>query len=89
MKNSFNYSESICKSIIWSSYAHNFSGEEIEEEGFNPSSGLVYMALKNGIYICVNAYSSSENAFYQIKDKTEYLGFRRITDLNNFLLNEL
>jgi hypothetical protein len=89
MQNSFDYSQAKCKSTIWAAYAHNFSGEEIEEEGFNYSSGLVYMALKNGVYICVNAYSFSENAFYQIKDERECFGFRRIDDLNNFLLNEL
>jgi|688.fasta_scaffold295662_2 hypothetical protein len=89
MKNSFYYLEAKCKSIIWDSYANNFAGEEIEEEGFNHSSGVVYMALKNGVYICANAYSFSENAFYQIKDKREDFGFRRINELNNFLLNEL
>jgi hypothetical protein len=89
MENSFDYSQAKCKAIIWTAYAHSFSGEEIEEEGFNYSNGLVYMALKNGVYICANAYTFSENAIYQIRDEKEYLGFRRIEDLNNFLLNEL
>ena len=33
-------------------YAENCAGESIFEIGFNPSSGIVYIALENGISIC-------------------------------------
>jgi hypothetical protein len=49
---SFAYLESIGKSKIWQAYADNFAGEEIMQEGFNPNSGYVYIALENGISIC-------------------------------------
>ena len=82
---SASYTEAMGKSIVWASYAHNFSEEEIKEVGYNPSNGLSYIELENGIFICSNEGS---DAFYQIKDESEFLGFRRITELNNFLLNE-
>ena len=33
-------------------YAENSANETIEEIGFNPNSGYVYIALENGIQIC-------------------------------------
>jgi hypothetical protein len=51
MKNSFAYLESIGKSKVWAAYAENFANEEILEEGFNPNSGYVYIALENGVTI--------------------------------------
>ena len=83
---SFTYREAVGKSIVWASYAHNFSEERIKEIGYNPSNDLSYIELENGIFICS---SSGRDAFYQIRDEREWLGFRRITELNNFLLNEL
>ena len=92
---SFTYNEAVGKSIVWASYAHNFSGEEIKEVGYNPSNGLSYIELENGIFICSG---NERDAFYQIRDKKELMfsqystntweGWRRITELNNFLLNE-
>lgn len=79
------YEEAIGKSVVWASYAHNFSGEEIKEIGYNYSNGVSYIELENGIFICSN---SGRDAFYQIVDENEWLGMRVITDLNNFLLNE-
>jgi hypothetical protein len=52
MENSFAYLESIGKSKIWKAYADNFANEDILEEGFNPNSGYIYIALENGITIC-------------------------------------
>jgi hypothetical protein len=83
---SFTYWEAVGKSVVWASYAHNFSEERIKEIGYNPSNDLSYIELENGIFICS---SSGRDAFYQIRDEREWLGFRRITELNNFLLNEL
>jgi hypothetical protein len=51
MENSFAYLESIGKSKVWKAYADNFANEDIMEEGFNPNSGYVYIALENGITI--------------------------------------
>jgi hypothetical protein len=45
------YLEAVGKSKIWMAYAENFAGEEIMQEGFNPNSGYVYIALKNGVTI--------------------------------------
>ena len=39
MKNSFAYLDAKSKAIVWRTYAENFSGEEILEEGFNQNSG--------------------------------------------------
>jgi hypothetical protein len=82
---SFTISEAVGKSVVWASYAHNFSEERIKEIGYNPSNDLSYIELENGIFICS---SNGHDAFYQIRDEREWLGFRRITELNNFLLNE-
>jgi len=82
---SFTISEAVGKSVVWASYAHNFSEERIKEIGYNPSNDLSYIELENGIFICS---SNGRDAFYQIRDEREWLGFRRITELNNFLLNE-
>jgi hypothetical protein len=51
MENSFAYLESIGKSKVWKAYADNFANEDILEEGFNPNSGYIYIALENGITI--------------------------------------
>ena len=40
---SVSYTEAIGKSVVWSSYAHNFSGEEIKEIGYNYSNGLSFI----------------------------------------------
>ena len=45
------YLEAKGKSLVWMAYANNFAGEEIMEEGFNPNSGYVYLALGNGTTI--------------------------------------
>ena len=82
---SFTISEAVGKSVVWASYAHNFSEERIKEIGYNPSNDLSYIELENGIFICS---SNGRDAFYQIRDEREWLGFRIITELNNFLLNE-
>jgi hypothetical protein len=53
MKNqtSFAYLEAVGKSKVWMAYAEHFSSEEILEEGFNPNSGYVYIALESGVSI--------------------------------------
>lgn len=78
---SFAYLESIGKSKIWQAYADNFAGEEIMQEGFNPNSGYVYIALENGISICsllggnveylVSEYDNSEELFFNSYEELE------------------
>jgi hypothetical protein len=48
---SFAYLEAKGKSKVWNAYADYCSGEYIMEEGFNPNSGYVYIALESGIQI--------------------------------------
>ena len=53
MKNqtSVAYLEAVGKSKVWMAYAEYFANDEILEEGFNPNSGYVYIALENGVSI--------------------------------------
>ena len=61
-------------------YAENFSSEEIMEEGFNINSGVVYIALENGVTIC-SAFGYE--AFYIIYDNEtdQELEFSTIDEL--------
>ena len=45
------YLEAKGMSKVWAAYAEHYAAEEIMEEGFNPNSGYVYIALENGITI--------------------------------------
>lgn len=78
---SFAYLESIGKSKIWLAYAEHFAGEEIMQEGFNPNSGYVYIALENGITICsllgmeveylVSEHENGEELFFDSYEELE------------------
>lgn len=46
------YCEAIGLSNVFKAYAEDCSREEIQEVGFNPNSGYVYIALENSISIC-------------------------------------
>jgi hypothetical protein len=59
------YLEAKGKSKVWAAYANYFAGEEIMEEGFNPNSGYVYIALEDGVCI---ASSLGQNVEYIIND---------------------
>jgi len=81
MENSFAYLESIGKSKVWAAYAENFAGETIMEEGFNPNSGYIYIALDNGVTIgsCVGheveyiltEYENGEEIFFDSYQELE------------------
>lgn len=65
MQNSFAYLDAKSKAVVWNAYAEHFASEEIMEEGFNINSGVVYIALENGITICS---SFGQEVFYVIYD---------------------
>ena len=46
------YCEAKGLGIVWSAYADECSEEDIFEVGFNPNSGIIYIALENNITIC-------------------------------------
>lgn len=48
------YCEAKGLSKVFMAYANQCSREDIMEIGFNPNSGYVYIALKDGISICSN-----------------------------------
>lgn len=68
------YCEAKGISKVFMAYANNCSGETINELGFNPNSGYVYLALENGICICssmgqdvdylVTNFRNGEETFY-------------------------
>jgi hypothetical protein len=64
-QNSLAYLEAKGMSKVWEAYAEHYAAEEIMEEGFNPNSGYVYLALENGITI---ASSFGQNVEYIIHD---------------------
>ena len=64
-QNSLAYLEAKGMSKVWKAYAEHYAAEEIMEEGFNPNSGYVYLALENGITI---ASSFGQNVEYIIHD---------------------
>jgi hypothetical protein len=81
---SFAYLESIGKSKIWLAYAENFAGEEIMQEGFNPNSGYVYIALENGISICSQLGGDVEYLVSE-HENGEELFFDSYQELENYL----
>lgn len=51
-KDTIAYKEAIGLSKVFEAYAEEVGSEYIMEIGFNPNSGIVYIALENGISIC-------------------------------------
>lgn len=81
---SFAYLEAKGKSKVWMAYAEHFASEEILDEGFNPNSGYVYIALENGVTI---ASSFGQDVDFIIYDETEgqEMFLYSIDELNNYL----
>ncbi len=48
---------------VFQAYADQCSSEEIMEVGFNPNSGVVYIALENGISICSSMGDDADYLF--------------------------
>jgi hypothetical protein len=83
-QNSLAYLEAKGMSKVWKAYAEHYAAEEIMEEGFNPNSGYVYIALENGItiassfgqeveFIVFNYETGQEDFFYSVEELEIYL----------------
>lgn len=59
-------------SNVFAAYSDNCAGEDIMEVGFNPNSGYVYIALKNGISICSMLGRDVEYLVIDFNDGEEY-----------------
>lgn len=44
--------EAIGLAVVFEAYANHAGAADIQEIGFNPNSGYVYIALENGVQIC-------------------------------------
>ena len=86
-QNSFAYSEAKGKSKVWEAYAENYSGEEIMEEGFNPNSGYVYLALENGITIA-SSFGQEVDFIYYDFDTDEEIIFNSNDEFLNYLVEQ-
>jgi hypothetical protein len=87
MENSFAYLESIGKSKVWKAYADNFANEDILEEGFNPNSGYVYIALENGITICSCVGQEVEYIVFDNETENELI-LDNYEELETYLLKQ-
>jgi hypothetical protein len=83
-KNSFAYLEAKGKSKVWMAYANHFAGEEILEEGFNPNSGYVYIALENGVTIASSFGQDVDFIIYDEEEGQEMFLYS-IEELNMYL----
>lgn len=83
-QNSFGYSDSVSKANVWQAYANYYAGEEILEEGFNPNSGYVYIALENGITIA-SCFGQEVDFILWDNDQDEELIFGNYVELENHL----
>lgn len=71
--------EAIGFSRVFNAYANEVGSEEIMEIGFNANSGIVYIALENGITICsafgeeveflTMDYDDNEETFFESYDE--------------------
>jgi hypothetical protein len=84
-QNSYAYLEAKGKSKVWNAYAEHFAGEEIMEEGFNPNSGYIYIALEDGIQICSCLGQDVEYVIFNRKDEEEF--FDSYHELMEYLEN--
>jgi hypothetical protein len=78
------YLEAKGKAIIWNAYADNFAREDIMQEGFNPNSGYVYLALENGVTIA-SAFGQDVEFIVYDHETDEEMFFDSIDELNNHL----
>jgi hypothetical protein len=80
----FGYSDAKSKAVVWNAYAENFAGEEIMEEGFNPNSGYVYIALENGITLA-SCFGQSVDFLIYDSEEGEEIIFGSYNELQNYL----
>jgi hypothetical protein len=67
------YLEANGMSKVWEAYAEHYAAEEIMEEGFNPNSGYVYIALENGITIASSLGQDVEYLTYNFDNDEEII----------------
>jgi hypothetical protein len=72
-QNSLAYLEAKGMSKVWAAYAEHYAAEEIMEEGFNPNSGYVYIALENGITIASSLGQDVEYLTYNFDNDEEII----------------
>ena len=72
-QNSLAYLEAKGMSKVWAAYAEHYATEEIMEEGFNPNSGYVYIALENGITIASSLGQDVEYLTYNFDNDEEII----------------
>jgi len=77
------YLEAKGKSRVWMAYADHFASEGIMEEGFNPNSGYVYLALENGITIASSFGQEVDYIVYDF-DTDEEMIFDSFEKLENY-----
>lgn len=83
--NSLGYSDAKSKAVVWTAYADHFSGEEIMEEGFNPNTGYIYIALENGVTIA-SCFGQSVDFFIydnETDQELEFNSFEEFQEHNN------
>jgi hypothetical protein len=86
-QNSFAYLEAKGKSKVWEAYAEHYAAEEIMEEGFNPNSGYVYLALENGITIA-SSFGQEVHFIYYDFDSDEEMIFDSFEELEIYLIQQ-
>jgi len=86
-QNSFAYLEAKGKSKVWEAYAEHYAAEEIMEEGFNPNSGYVYLALENGITIA-SSFGQEVDFIYYDFDSDEEMIFDSFKELEIYLIQQ-
>jgi len=86
-QNSFAYLEAKGKSKVWEAYAEHYAAEEIMEEGFNPNSGYVYLALENGITIA-SAFGQEVDFIYYDLDNDQEIIFDSFEELEIYSINQ-
>jgi len=86
-QNSFAYLEAKGKSKVWEAYAEHYAAEEIMEEGFNPNSGYVYLALENGITIA-SSFGQEVDFIYYDFDSDEEMIFDSFEELEIYLIQQ-
>lgn len=79
IKDSIAHLEAIGFSRVFNAYANEVGSEDIMEIGFHANSGIVYIALENGISICsafgeeveflTMDYDDNEETFFESYDE--------------------
>lgn len=75
-------------SLCFAAYSEDAAGEDIQEIGFNPNTGYVYIALETGIQICSRMGQSVEYLVYNFDNGEEYF-FETYHEAETFDMNEL